>query len=794
MAKRKSSPATVDWLAVIGDHLPRRCGIATFTSDLCDALEGEMPDEGHVEVVAMDDVPEGYKYPERVKFQVRDNVQADYLRAAEFVNVNHFDMAVMQHEYGIYGGASGSHILSLIKSLRMPVVSTLHTVLTEPSDEQRAIMVDLARYCERLVVMSDLARDILHDVYEIDKSKTAFIPHGIPDLPFSDTQFFKDQFNLLDNMVILTFGLLSPGKGIEHMIDAMPQVVDKHPEAVYIVLGATHPHVLREMGDAYRSGLQQRVNKLGMQDHVIFRNQFVESDTLCKYLCAADIYVTPYLDEAQITSGTLAYAMGSGTAVVSTPYWYANEMLADGRGRLTPFRDSEAMAAEINALLDDDTERLKVRRKAYEYTRAMVWKEVARSYFALADEVKHQLAGRPHPVKITTPASPIVEQLPEIDVRHLETLTDDTGVLHHAIFATPDRSSGYAVTDNARALAAICRHHKMMRETSYMPLIQVYLSFLNHAFNGEEKRFRDVMTYDRRWKHEVGSEEAHAEALLSLGWTVRHAPSTFLRDVASRLLGEAYPSAEDFQSPAAWAFTLVGLHEYLAMYGGDSDARRLRNVLAERLQKRFEDNSDPDWPWFDGQVTATAAKMPHALLLAGQWIPNSEMFESGIKSLGWLLDQQTAPGGHLSLIGDTEWLVRNGERSRFDQRPCAAMHLAEACAEAFRATADQQWLEGTRRCIEWFLGRNDLNAPVYDFRTAGCGDSLQMHGSNENQGAEATLAWLVTLMTMSELLGEQVLVEQTADRRRAASDEAEPAEEGAAEQEQSATSASTDAD
>ncbi len=750
MARKKDYH--VNSIAVIGNYLPRQCGIGTFTTDLCNALAGSMPD-GQVLALAMDDIEGGYDYPERVKFQLRANVQADYLRAAEFLNVNQFDVAVLQHEYGIFGGKFGRHILHLVGELRMPVLTTLHTVLAEPNKDQRDIISDLAECSERLVVMSRKAHELLRDVYGVPEARVALIPHGIHDVPFVDPSFHKDQFELEDRKVILTFGLLSPGKGIEKMIEAMPGIVEKHPDAVYLVLGATHPHVRREFGDAYRIGLQQRAGRLGMEDHVIFHNFFVDVKLLCEYIGAADIYVTPYVSEAQITSGTLAYALGAGKAVVSTPYWHAAELLAEDRGRLVPFGDTQAMSDAIVDLLSNDVERNAMRKRAYQYCRPMVWSQVAGAYRELAGEVMKQRTNAPKP-RIEAGSIPrLLKELPDVKLGHLRNMTDAVGMLQHAKYATPDRAHGYCTDDNARALIAATMYGALREDAGVLPLVHTYMSFMLHAFNRETGCFRNFMSYERKWLEEAGSEDSHGRALWGLGKAVKYSPKGALRNMATRLFNDAMPAMEGFISPRAWAFALVGLHAYLEVYGGDAAARRLRALLAERLHRLFKDHADEEWPWFETAVTYANAKVPHALIMAGQWMPDADIFETGIKTLRWLVEQQTSPEGNLSTIGNLGWLTREGARATFDQQPIEAMALVEACAEAYRSTDDEYWLKSTQRCLEWFMGRNDLSVPLYDFQTGGCSDGLNPNGANANQGAESTLAWLVSLLTLMEILG-----------------------------------------
>ncbi len=752
-------------IVLISDYLPRKCGIATFTRDLCTSMIEEMPRDSRVEVVAMDDQPQGYAYPDCVKFQVNEPILDDYARAAEFININGFDLAIVEHEYGIFGGQDGAYILRLMRELNMPIITTLHTVLREPNDGQREVMMALAELSDRLVVMSHKAFGFLEDIYGIPREKIAFIPHGIHDVPFSDPVFHKEEFNVERNKVILTFGLIGPSKGLETMIDAVPAIVEKHPDAVYLILGATHPHIVRHSGESYRQGLHQRARRLGVEQHVLFHNRFVSTDVLMQYLSTADVYVTPYPNEAQITSGTLAYALGSGKAVVSTPYWYAQELLDEGRGKLVDFDSCEALSDAVIALLDDDHERNTMRKNAYQYCRSMVWGQVASDYVSLGSDIIAEHAGspKPHPSRDRID---VLEELPAPGLSHVRRLTDDCGVLQHAVFTTPNRHHGYCTDDNARGLVAACMEFKRSQDESLMVLIQRYLAFLHYAFDEKTKRFRNFMSYHRTWMEETGSEDSHGRALWGLGTAVKYAPSSDVRDISAKMFSEALAIAEDFESPRAVAFTVVGLHAYLEKYSGDTDARRLRNLLAERLYQQFQSNASDDWPWLEDSVTYANGILPLALMMSGQWIPKLEMHAMGIKSLRWLLNIQSSPEGNLSIVGNDGWYSRGGERAVFDQQPIEAMCLILACCEAYRSTREEQWLKEARRCLDWFLGYNDLNVSVCDFRTGGCFDGIHREGVNMNQGAESTLAWLIGLLTMHEITALQML-NKTADANEA---------------------------
>lgn len=746
------SPAArkVQSLALVGTYVPRQCGIATFTRDLLQALREEDP-LLNAFALALDDVPEGYRYPPEVRFQIRAQRLRDYDLAADLLNINQVDVLVLQHEYGIFGGNSGDYVLALARNLRMPLITTLHTILKEPNSEQEAILRELARVSDRLVTMSRLGVEFLRDIYQVPESKISLIPHGIPDVPFVDPAFYKDQFGLESRQVLLTFGLLSPGKGIEVAIRALPRIVSEYPDVVYVVLGATHPHILKREGNAYLHSLQRLAARLGVEEHVIFHNRYVNLDELCGYIGAADVYLTPYLNEAQIVSGTLSYALGMGKAVVSTPYWYAQEMLADGRGCLFPFGDSEVLAEIVIDLLRNPVKRNAIRKKAYLAGRSMTWKEVGRSYLMLANEVLLDRSRHPRPVFYFRRTEPLLEGIPEVHIDHMVRLTDDTGIYQHAVYSVPDRRHGYCTDDNSRALIAALRYYRLTEDETALRLVPVYLSFLHHAFNPETGKFHNFMSFDRRWLDEEGSEDVQGRTLWALGLGVANAPDEATLAFATRLFNEALTRAEDLRAPRACAFAIMGIHAYLQRFSGDALARRVRKVLADRLFAGFQAHATEDWPWLEDTVTYANAGIPHALIMSGRWIPDHRMLEQGLRSLEWLLRLQILPDGRVSLIGNRGWLRRNGERARFDQQPLEVMHLVEACAEAHRCTGEERWLDYARTSFNWFLGNNDTQSMLYDPVTKGCRDGLHEDGPNLNQGAESTLAWLISLLAMHEL-------------------------------------------
>jgi len=751
--------------ACLGTYVPRQCGIATFTNDLCEALSTELKNSDACQVVAMNDAAAGYAYPRRVRFEIRQEEAADYRLAADFVNIRNIDLLLVEHEFGIFGGDAGSHLISMLRDVSVPVVTTMHTVLRNPDNAYRKVTRQLVEMSDRIVVMADRAVNILQEVYNVSPKKIMAIPHGIPDMPFVDPSFYKDQFGVDGRKVLLTFGLLSPGKGIEHVIRALPDIVQTHPDVIYVVLGATHPHIRKTRGEEYRHELERLAEDLGVLENVLFQNRYVELDELCEFLGAADIYITPYMAEEQIVSGTLAYALGAGKAIISTPYWYAQEMLADQRGKLVPFADPAAIAREANWLLDNENERQAMRKRAYLHTRSYVWREVARSYLELFQDVRnHPFVNREKSITRSGTAT-VLNAIPELKLNHLHNLTDGVGIFQHAYYSVPNRDHGYCTDDNARALIFALEAWQVTQLDELLPLASTYLSFLHYAYNPEARRFRNFMSYDRRWVEDIGSEDSHGRALWGLGFAVANAPLVGMRAAALDLFNRALHSTEEFTSPRAWSFTILGIQAYLRRFGGESEPRRVRERLAEKLLDRYLQNAVDDWVWPEDIVTYANGVLPHALLLAGPWNNRPEMTEMGLKSLEWLLRTLLTRDGLISPVGSNGWLKRNGERADYDQQPLEIQAVVAACLEAYNVTSDQRWIASARRCFNWFLGKNQSKRILYDYETGGCRDGLLPSGVNENQGAESTLAWLMSLLAIRSLKADEAVPLAPAGKR-----------------------------
>ena len=740
-------------IAVVGNYLPRRCGIATFTTDLCDALHAEY---GTTELLALpvNDSDQGYDYPARVRFELSEDNLASYRQAADFLNFSNVDLVCLQHEYGIFGGRAGEHILELLRRLRMPFVTTLHTVLREPSPDQRAIMEEIAALSDRLIVMSQQSVEILQEVFQVPAEKIDLIPHGIPDLPFTDPSFYKDAFGTEGKEVLLTFGLLSPNKGIENVIKALPKILSRHSNVVYMVSGVTHPHILRREGDKYRDYLHRLADELGVKASVIFHNRFVSPQEMVELIGAADIYITPYRHKAQVVSGTLAYALSAGKAIISTPYLHAIELLDQERGTLVPFDDPEAIATRTVELLDNGTARHAMRKRAYLYARNMVWNRVAQKYMKSFERIYNERLRSPRATFSAKNTEKNLDRLPAIKLDHLLRMTDSTGLLEHAVFVVPNYPEGYSTDDNARALivAILLDAFGAGAPRGSADLASRFLAFLWLAFDPATKRFRNCLSYERQWQEAEGSEDSHGRAVWGLGTVLGRSKDLGLRGAAGRMFELAVPAALEFKSPRACAFALLGLLEYLDSFPGDRAALSASDALANRLLDSYRANRSDDWKWFESGLAYSNARLPQALVRSGVHAGNEEMVSAGLEALDWLVAvQRCEVKGHFVPIGSHGFYSKTTEKARFDQQPVEACAVVSACLQAYRATGKGRWRKEAWSAFNWFLGDNDLQIALYDPTTGGCRDGLHPDRANENQGAESTLSFLMALLEMRKL-------------------------------------------
>ena len=720
-------------IAFVGNYLPRKCGIATFTHDLAEAVATQAGEGQPVSVCAMNDIDEGYDYPDRVKFEIRQDYPVDYARAADFLNFSRVDVVSLQHEFGIFGGKAGANILTLLKDLRWPLVVTCHTVTQSPMPGYKEVFLEIASRARKLIVMSRKAISFLEEIYGIDREKIVVIPHGIHDMPFIDPSYYKDKFGVEGRRVLLTFGLLSRNKGIEDVLKALPAVVEKHPKVTYVVLGATHPGVIRLEGESYRLELQRLVRTLGIEDHVLFHPRFVELDELLEYLGATDILVTPYHNLDQITSGALSYAMGTGKAVVSTPYWHAEELLADGRGRIVPPKNSEAIAQELNALLDDEVALAALRKQAYLHCRQMIWPKVARTYLDVFDEVRSRMSSViPVASAIGSPLS--ATSLPSPKINHLERLTDHTGPAHHAVRGMPDWTFGYWLTDAAAALVAATKFHGVFGTESSAELAGRYLGLIHYMLNNQETPLGRI-GYDRRPLAET-TETDLGKTIWSLGYAVSHG-ARLTREAANDIFTTLVPEVA-LTEVRAMSYAVLGAANFLTRFPGASAVRR---YLAQYIADISHFLSSPDWisSWREADYGVPVQAMAVAAMQLG-----SADLKHQLEAVARTLIERTDHG---------KCFMKPGDNPDEEELPVTAASFIEAIGAAYYVIPDHTLVPPLRAAADWFLGVNRRSEPLYDFESGGCCDALTASGTNQNQGLEATVSCLIIILTLSKLSG-----------------------------------------
>jgi len=744
-------------VAFISSFLPRKCGIATFTSDLIRNVTSSAKGQFQPLVVAMRSDNE-LKYDDPVKFEIRQNVKSDYICAADYVNFSNVDLVCVQHEFGLFGGEAGSYLSLLLNRLKAPIITTLHTVIDEPGPSYYKSLLDVCNTSYKVITMNERGVDMLAKVYGISGKKVQLIPHGIPDLPFVDSNYYKHKFGMAGRRTILTFGLLNKNKGIEVMLEAMPAIIEAEPSVLYVILGMTHPSVLKHDGESYRFNLQRMVKELGLQKHVIFHNRFVNDEELHNFLCAADIYATPYLSREQLTSGTLSFAVGTGKAVVSTPYWAAMELLSDGRGKLVKFGDSVEMAEAIIEILQNDSLFYSMRRRAYDYGRSRTWPKIGQAYWKL-------FSAKRTPVQIVSETIPSVArtissiEVPEPSLEHLKKLTDDTGLYQHAKFTIPNREYGYCTDDNARAVIAMTKYYAQYAEPEAIQLFDIYLSFIMHSQNSDGT-IRNFMNFDRTWWENEPVNDAFGRVLWALGTVMAKPPLPSYLPIVKNCFDKSVKYVEK-QYPRGMAYSILGMSDYLKQFPGASDIKRQLAVAADDLVLQYEENSDPDWQWFEDSLTYDNAILPYALFVAA--LTFGDKYLEVAKATCDFLLANTFNGSYFSFIGCKGWYERGGPRATFDQQPIEVASTVMMLRAAYDVTQDNKFLALQRKAFDWFLGANDLRIPVYDFRTKGCYDALVPGGLNVDQGAESMLSFLLSQLAIVESYTIIDKVERSAD-------------------------------
>lgn len=737
-------------IAFIGTYTPRECGIGTFTKNLVDSVVGNktnMVKEAEGFVVAMNDYEQDYPYPEEVKFKIRQEQQADYLEAANYINLSGADLCILQHEFGIFGGQNGVYILPLLHRLSIPFIVTLHTVLEKPSYNEKAVLNEICKMASSVVVMSNKTIQLLTGVYELRQEKIVLISHGVPDIHYEPSQS-KKEFKLEGKKVLLTFGFIGRNKGIETVIKALPDVIDKFPDVLYIVLGKTHPNVLRHSGEEYRNYLQRLVKTLDLDDHVVFLNEFVDEHELFKYLSACDIYITPYVNEAQITSGTLSYAMGAGCAVISTPYWHAAEMLDEGRGKLFKFNNSGHLAIVLNDLLHQPEALKELQKKSKKYGKQVTWPKIGLKYAELCNNVLSEPL--PNVTKKKIVIDPLL--LPPFSLSHIKRLTDDTGIIQHAKFGIPNLKEGYCLDDNARALLMVLIAYRQTKNLLALELSPIYLSYI-HYMQNKNGTFRNFLSFNRSFLDDVGSEDSFGRTIWALGFLLGNAPNDAYYQMGKLVFFDASPNFENLKSIRSIANMMIGVSYYLKSNPSDDAMKERLRSFANKLVKQFEDCSTKDWRWFEPLLAYDNGIMPLALLHSAEILQDEKITAIGIEAMNFL-SSVTMKGGYLSIIGNKDWYKKDGERSLFAQQPIDALAMILMYHQAFHLTRDKEYINKLYISFMWFLGENDLRMSLYDFETKGCCDGFEKYGVNRNQGAESSLAYLISHLTVLQAYEE----------------------------------------
>ncbi|QQL48504.1 glycosyltransferase family 4 protein [Mucilaginibacter ginkgonis] len=736
-------------IAYISTYLPRECGIATFNNNLMQAISANFPERttrlqnGFVVALNDSDDTNQYEYPEEVKYVIRQNHQKDYIRAANYINTSDVNAVILEHEFGIYGGESGIYILPLLNRLEKPLISILHTILKEPNYVQRVIIREIAEQSAKVVVMSKRAVEFLTTVYDIPREKIQLIEHGVPDLEEPEPNPVKSLAAFKNKKVLLTFGLISRNKGLEVVVKALPKIVEKHPDAMYVILGNTHPGVVKHSGEEYRDSLKSLAAKLGVSDNLAFINKFVTEEELINYLTAATLYVTPYHNEAQITSGTLSYAVGAGAAVVSTPYWHATELLAENRGRLFDFKDPDGLAANVNDLLDNEDKLQKLKQNAYQYGLNLRWPKIGGEYIATAQDalINHDFSDKILKNSIVDP-----EILPKFSLAHVRRLTDDTGIVQHAKYGIPNLKEGYCLDDNSRALIMALMAYQRNKSQEALDLLPIYLSYI-HYMQREDGNFRNFLSFDRRYLDEVGTEDSFGRTIWALGHLISCASNNSYREFAMELFHRSYPHFETLVHLRGMANTIIGICLYLKVYPTDEGMMAQMARMTQPLIDGYEKHQTEDWQWFEEKMTYDNGILPLALLHSYEITGNENVKRVAMNTMAFL-DKHTLSNGYLNPVGNDGWFHKGGKMPIYDQQAIETMAMVLMHFQAYEIFREPEYIEKMFLSYKWFLGENSLRAPLYDYETKGGCDGLQPSGINRNQGAESTLAYLISHLTV----------------------------------------------
>lgn len=735
-------------IAYISTYPPRACGLATFNNNLVKAIHANFPDQALAAtsvVIAIDNAEnEGQNhYPSEVKFVIRQHVQADYQAAAEMINNSDIDACIVQHEFGIYGGESGLYLLPFLHQLEKPLISILHTILNAPSFLQKSIIKEIVKQSAKVVVMSNKAVGFLTDIYQTPKDKIQVIPHGVPDLEAPLVNPVRNLPQLKGKKILLTFGLISRNKGLETVVKALPMIVDKHPDAVYVILGNTHPGVVKDAGEEYRDHLTQLAVDLNVAKHLVFLNRFVEEEELINYLTAADVYITPYFSEAQIASGTLSYAVGAGAAVVSTPYWHAQELLDENRGRLFNFKDHAGLAVIVDQLLANPDKAMLLKNNAYQYGLQLRWPIVGKAFInAIKDAVKHVDYSDKILRQIIDPGL-----MPAFSLDYVKRLTDDTGMFQHAKFGIPNRKEGYCLDDNSRALIMALMAYQENHDQEALALLPIYLSYI-HDMQLENGNFRNFLSFGRQFLDEEGTDDSYGRTIWALGYLIYAAPNRSYTEFGRELFFKALPHVKKLTHLRGICNTITGISYYLRSHPYDEPVLNELRQLTQQLMLAYQNTKGKDWHWFENHMTYDNAIFPLALFHAAEITGDTAVKAVAIESLNYL-EKLTFNFNSCTPIGNDGWHLRgNSIIPQFDQQAIEIMGMVLMYFQAYVVTRDSDYMKKMFSSYLWFLGENSLRIPLYDAETKGCADGLQAGGVNRNQGAESTLAYLISHLTV----------------------------------------------
>lgn len=724
-----------DHILFISSYPPRRCGIATFTEDLTNAFRKKFNPVLKTDICALDNGSVRC-YGKNILFQINASELGSYVSLAQKVNLmKEVKIVNIQHEFGLFGGEMGDYIIPFLQALEKPAITTFHSVISEPDKNLKKTVISIANKSKAIVVMNKISGEVLQKDYQIPKSKIFYIPHGIPQVAREINQKHKKALGFENRIVLSTFGFVSKNKGIEFAIRALPKIIRKFPNVIYLILGETHPVVKKKYGEQYRNHLKREIKKLGLEKNVRFYDKYLTTEELINFLMATDVYISSSIDERQSVSGTLSYALGCAKPSVSAATEYAKHIIKNGEnGFLVKIKNSEEIAEKVICLLSDKKLSREISSQAYRSTRPMIWPNVAESYLRLFKRFAKLKANE--------------SKFPEIKFDHILKLTDSFGIVQHANYNKPNKKFGYSSDDVSRALIASVRHYKNHPAKKLEKLIKIYLDFLKFA-RRENGSFANIISYPGKVKDKTIEEDVQGRVIWALGYSSSMGLPKAISEQALKLFKKAVLRAVKLKAPRSIAFALAGLYYYLNAYPQDAASKKLFKGLAEKLAGFYRKNSCPDWTWFESFFTYSNSILPEALFYAYIILKQKKYLEIAKSSLHFLESITFSPDFYIP-IGQKGWYFKNGQRSYFDQQPEDAASMAQTEILAYKTTKEKKYLKNAVEVFQWFLGGNYLNQMIYDEVTGGCNDGLGEQELNLNQGAESTISYLMARLCFEE--------------------------------------------